>query len=84
MLFSPEDVIKVQEKFKPGMRVVLDQMGADPNPIPAGMEGTVVEVDGLGTIHVDWDNGRRLGLLLGVDTYHLSLERSDPSRDEGR
>lgn len=39
--------------------------------IPAGTEGTVVSVDGLGTLHVEWDNGSKLGLIPGHDSYEV-------------
>jgi hypothetical protein len=34
---------------------------------PAGMKGTVVAVDDLGTIHIKWDNGSTLGIIYGED-----------------
>lgn len=54
-----------------GMRVKLINMIDDPNPIPSGTEGTISLIDHAGIIHVDWDNGRRLGLIPGVDEYEL-------------
>lgn len=36
-----------------------------------GVEGTVVYIDGLNTIHVDWDNGSNLGLIPGVDRWQV-------------
>jgi hypothetical protein len=54
-----------------GMRVKLINMIDDPNPIPNGTEGTISLIDGAGIIHVDWDNGRRLGLIPGVDEYEI-------------
>lgn len=32
--------------------------------VPAGTEGTVRMVDGMGTVHTDWDNGSKLGALV--------------------
>ena len=41
---------------------------ADPfAPIEGGTEGTISSVDDIGTIHVNWDNGRCLGVILGED-----------------
>lgn len=37
--------------------------------VPPGTEGTVTDVDDGGTVHVRWDNGRRLGLLPGRDEW---------------
>lgn len=36
----------------------------DNESVPPGTEGTVVSVDGAGTVHVRWDNGRRIGATL--------------------
>lgn len=52
-----------------GNRVVLVRMADDPRPVPPGTKGTVMFVDGLGTVHVRWDDGRRLGLVPGVDEW---------------
>jgi len=54
-----------------GMRVRLINMIDDPNPIPNGTEGTISLIEGAGIIHVNWDNGRRLGLIPNVDEYEL-------------
>ena len=56
---------------KEGMRIKLISMVDDPNPIPSGMEGTIILIDDAGIIHVNWDNGRRLGVIYGVDDYVL-------------
>jgi hypothetical protein len=41
-------------------------------PVPrAGDMGRVAFVDSVGTAHVDWDNGARIGLVHGVDRYSL-------------
>lgn len=36
-----------------------------------GDEGTVIAVDSLGTVHVQWDNGSTLGLIPGEDLYEI-------------
>ena len=46
-----------------GRRVKITGEMNDPNPIPLGETGTIVYVDDMVTMHVHWDNGRRLGLL---------------------
>jgi hypothetical protein len=54
-----------------GDRIRLISMPDDPDPIPAGATGTVVAVtEGrFAQIDVDWDNGRTLSLVPGVDRF---------------
>lgn len=55
-----------------GLRVELTApMKDDPRPIEVGTKGTVEKVDGIGTIHILWDNGRQLGLVENVDEYKI-------------
>lgn len=36
-----------------------------------GDRGTVTYVDALGTVSAKWDNGSTLGLVPGVDRFHV-------------
>ena len=54
-----------------GKRIRLIEMPEDPNPIQSGTEGTILYVDDAGTIHVLWDDGRKLGVIKGVDKYEI-------------
>lgn len=56
-------------RFPKGSRVELICMGDDPRPVEPGTKGTVVWVDDIGTVHVDFDNGRKLGLIPGEDSF---------------
>jgi len=61
-------------KVRPGDRLRLIAMPDDPDPIPAGSEGVVVEVtEGpLAQIEVRWDNSSRsLTLIPGVDVFEI-------------
>lgn len=60
------NLIKVQ--FKPGMRVRLIRMDDCQAP-PPGTIGIVQFVDDMGTIHVKWQNGSTLGLIMGEDEF---------------
>ena len=57
----------VRRTYPAGSRVELVRMN-DPytNLIP-GDQGIVKYVDDIGTIHVKWDNGSGLGVVLGED-----------------
>jgi len=61
-----------------GDRIRLLAMPEDPDPIPSGSTGTVTRVtDGpVAQISVDWDNGRTLSLVPGVDQFEV-IERTD-------
>ena len=54
-----------------GQRVRLVHMAPDPDMIATGTLGTVRFVDDTETVFVDWDNGRKLGLLHGVDRFEI-------------
>jgi hypothetical protein len=45
-----------------GKRVRLVRCTDPYTRLAPGIEGTVRVVDDLGTVHVEWDNGSRLGL----------------------
>ena len=57
----------------PGTRIRLLAMPDDPDPIPVGSTGTVLAVteEPLGQIEVDWDSGRTLALIPGVDRFEI-------------
>ena len=61
------------EKLKTFMRVVLDDMPEDPDPIAPGSQGTFVDYDDAGDLMIDWDEDIKRGLHLvpTVDKYHV-------------
>lgn len=61
----------LKEKYPPGTRICLENMGDDPRPIAPGTKGTVRLVDDWGTVHCNFDNGRRLGLIPGEDSFSI-------------
>ena len=63
-----------RRNYPPGTRIRLLNMPNDPNPLPAGSCGTVRAVDDAGQLLMQWDNGRSLSLLPGVDSFEV-LER---------
>lgn len=62
---------EIKACYPAGSAVKLIEMGTDPRPVEPGTIGTVVAVDDIGTIHVNWENGRCLGLIPGEDRFVL-------------
>lgn len=63
---TPELLSRLRQLYPPKARVRLIRMD-DPQAPPIGTEGTVIHVDSLGTIHVQWDNGSALGVAFDED-----------------
>lgn len=67
---------------KKGDRVRLIYMD-DPYSDPGeGATGTVDCIDDIGTIHVIWDSGSRLGLITGVDRWKI-IDISTEDENQG-
>ena len=57
---------RLREEYPRGTRIELIRMD-DPHAPPIGTKGTVVGVDDIGSILVDWDNGGSLNVVYGED-----------------
>jgi hypothetical protein len=53
-----------------GKRIILIEMKDEPFPIESGTMGTIRHIGG-DVINVDWDNGRYLGVVIGIDKYRI-------------
>ena len=62
------DIIK--RSYPKGTRVVLEHMDDIQAP-PKGTKGTVIGVDDIGSILVDWDNGSSLNVVYGEDRVEI-------------
>ena len=69
-LLKREAVEHLKKQYQNGTRVELGVMHDIYAPKP-GTKGTVTGVDDIGTIFVEWDNGRVLGCIPGVDVIHI-------------
>lgn len=74
---KPYQLERIKNLYKPGTRIALDSMEDPYVPIPSGTKGTVTVVDSIGTLHVDWDNGRKLGVVPNEDSFHIIKEKEN-------
>ena len=65
----------LKTKYPKGTRIMLIEMGDDPRPIPPHSKGTIEFVDDMATMHCTFDNGRRLGLIYGEDSFRKLTEQ---------
>ena len=69
MKYPNKDYIEhLRRKYPPGTRLQLSCM-EDDFPVPPGSMGTVECIDDAGQIHMNWDCGRSLALIPGVDSF---------------
>ena len=66
-----------KEHYPVGTRVQLDSMGNDPNPVLNGSKGVVSFVDDCGTVFVNFDCDRSLGICPEVDKFHKITEQTE-------
>lgn len=68
-VISKEALQALRERYPKGTRVELICMDDPYNTkLVPGCKGTVMAIDSLGTIHVNWDCGSGLGVVYGVDS----------------
>ena len=65
-MISRDQLQRLREAYPKGSRVELVQVD-DPQAPPIGTDGTVIGVDDIGSIMVDWDNGCGLSVAWGAD-----------------
>ena len=73
-----EQIKHLNEMYPRGTRVQLVSM-EDSQAEKPGTLGTVFCVDAMGSIVVDWDDGRSLSLIPRVDSFHIV---SNPQKEK--
>ena len=66
-----EIVKKLKEEYPKGTRVELLKMNDPYRHIPIGTQGTVLSVDDMATVHVNWDCGSSLGVIYKEDKIKI-------------
>ncbi|MFR1448760.1 MAG: DUF4314 domain-containing protein [Beduini sp.] len=56
-------------QYPKGTKIRCIEMNDPYHPIPSGMIGEVEFVDDAGTIHMRWENGSSLGLIIDEDFF---------------
>lgn len=69
-----EQAKRSREQYPPGTRIELLGMEDPFSPIAPGTRGTVDLVDDAGQLHMRWDNGRRLAVIPGEDSFRKLTE----------
>lgn len=62
------------DEVHPGDTVKLVKMPGDPDPLPDGIEGKIVDkyvYDSYAFLRVAWDNGRQLPLICPPDDFEI-------------
>ena len=63
-----EQIEWLRRQYPAGTRIMLHSMD-DAQAPPPGTMGTVVYVDDMGQLGVEWDNGSALSLIPGEDSF---------------
>lgn len=66
-----EIVNELRKKYPKGTRIKCVLMKDKYNPVPSGTIGSVRNIDDAGTIHMAWENGSSLGLVVDEDIFEV-------------
>lgn len=68
-MFGISDAVieRLKREYPAGTRVELVSMNDEYRKLKPGEQGTVIGVDDIGTIHVNWDCGSSLGVAYSED-----------------
>lgn len=70
---SRKEINNLRRKYYEGLRVKLIEMNDTQAP-KVGTKGTVIGVDDIGSILIDWDDGSTLSVVYGVDRIEILPE----------
>ncbi|WP_313581104.1 DUF4314 domain-containing protein [Lacrimispora sp.] len=68
---QPEWIKFMKEQNPPGIRIRPTELNDPFSPVPSGTEGTVGCIDAQCQNRMNWDNGRTLAFIPGVDHFSV-------------
>lgn len=71
---TQEEIQNIKETYTKGTKVQLIKMYDLTNPVSSGTKGVIDHIDDGGTIHVNWETGSSLGLVVGIDEFKILEE----------
>lgn len=71
-----EEIQVIKNKYKKGTKVKLIKM-YDLQAPPPGTKGIVEFIDDIGQIHIRWNNGSSLALVVDVDEFEIIEKQSN-------
>jgi len=71
---STEMINRLREQYPVGCRIELVCMKDHYSKLKPGDRGSVMFIDSIGTIHMRWDSGSTLGLIIGEDRFRRVVE----------
>ena len=80
MMYNKNRINRLKDTYPEGTRVELISMDDPYSKLQTGEKGTVMCVDDMGTVHINWDSGSTLGLVPGEDSFKTIHE---PKQDTG-
>lgn len=67
---NKKEIQYIKDMFLPGTKIKLLKM-EDIQAVPPNTIGVVQFVDDIGTIHMNWQTGSSLGLIVGKDEFEI-------------
>lgn len=78
-MLNDYQIKRIKEMYPKGTEIELINM-EDSHAVPSGTHGIVDYVDDIGTIHMQWDTGSTLGLIVGEDKFKI-IKKAHPDVD---
>lgn len=70
-MLSDSKLQQIKDGYPIGTKIKLLKDMDDPYPVLAGSIGVVKEIDSEGSLHMSWENGGSLALIIGVDEFEI-------------